>query len=172
MPSLNPITAKPSPFQYQSLSPSTKPSPRPTPLPSQKPTANPTTKSPSNQPTTSPTEQIFLGDTDICLSNPEDIYRTCFQRATPSNGLDEDQILILRREYNIGAALYERNITSSDLAYIHPYTPPNVTSDEDGGANRRSCLPFNGTCIRQRHFRLTRCLITSMIVFLVGEKRQ
>jgi hypothetical protein len=53
---------------------------------------------------------------DLCLSNPEDVYRTCFQRAKdPSNNLTQDTIL--RDEYNSGS--------------IAPYIEPYVTSDEE-----------------------------------------
>lgn len=136
-------------------------------MPSQRTTSNPTTTPPSKQPVTSPTEQIFLGDENICLSNPEDTYRTCFQRAGTSNGLTEDQIL--PREYNIGAALYERNISSSDLSYIPPYTAPNVTSDEEL-TNGIVYLSMVSRIIKH-WFSLNFLLSHQNIGYVVGEKQ-
>ena len=72
-----------------------------------------------------------MADESICLTNPEDIYRTCFQRAKdPNNNLTEDTVQ--RTKYNIGAALYQRgeNITASSDFYIAPYTEPYITSGE------------------------------------------
>jgi hypothetical protein len=84
---------------------------------SSKPTIAPTpsvSKNPSSKPTSSPTNHP--ASTNLCLTDPEDVYRTCFQRAIdPSNNLTEDTIL--RNEYNKG-----------DIA---PYTVPYVTSDEE-----------------------------------------
>lgn len=68
---------------------------------------------------------------DICLTGPEDKFRTCFQRSVdPSNELIEDTIL--RDEYNLGALMYENGQASSvsTLSYITPYTRPYKASDE------------------------------------------
>jgi hypothetical protein len=68
---------------------------------------------------------------NICLSNPDDIYRTCFQRAVdPHNDLTEDTVL--RNEYNLGALMYQngQESTVSTLSYLTPYTPPYTTADE------------------------------------------
>lgn len=68
---------------------------------------------------------------NICLNNPEDIYRTCFQRSiNPSNDLTEDAIL--RDKYNLGALMHQNGQESSvsTLSYITPYMPPYITSNE------------------------------------------
>jgi hypothetical protein len=68
---------------------------------------------------------------NICLKKPEDIYRTCFQRAVdPSNDLTKDTVL--RHEYNLGALMYQQGQQSSvsTLSYLEPYTPVYVTSNE------------------------------------------
>ncbi|KAL3788465.1 hypothetical protein HJC23_011417, partial [Cyclotella cryptica] len=78
---------------------------------------------------------------NICLDDPEDKYRTCFQRsADPSNNLSQDKIL--RHQYNVGARKFKRgNLCSKlekssgksgkgSLSYVVPYSPPYVTSDE------------------------------------------
>jgi hypothetical protein len=69
------------------------------------------TSKPTSSPTNNPPHTNFL-----CLTNPVDVYRTCFQRVKdPSNNLTQDTIL--RDEYNSGS--------------IAPYTKPFVTSDEE-----------------------------------------
>jgi hypothetical protein len=55
-------------------------------------------------------ETTISGSNSICLANPKDVYRTCFQRAIdPSNDLTEDAIL-----RNIG-----------------PHTAPFIAEDEE-----------------------------------------
>lgn len=67
---------------------------------------------------------------NICLTNPEDMYRTCFQRSEdPSNELTADTIL--RNDYNIGAHMHERGKKITGPSYIKPYTPPYVGPDEE-----------------------------------------
>jgi hypothetical protein len=60
------------------------------------------------------------------------VYRTCFQRAAdPNNNLSEDKVL--RKQYNIGAALYQTGGDTSSPSvdsYLAPYTPPHVSADE------------------------------------------
>ena len=95
------------------------------------PTPAPTTTSPTHAPTPAPTSAL-LADESICLTNPEDIYRTCFQRAIdPNNSLTEDTVQ--RKKYNIGAALYQRgeDTTAPSELYIAPYTEPYTTFGED-----------------------------------------
>lgn len=82
--------------------------------------------------TTSPTSTETNTLTNVCLTNPPDIYRTCFQRAVdPSNSLSEDAIL--RDKYNIGSTMYEngQDVSNPSSEYIAPYTAPYVSLEEE-----------------------------------------
>lgn len=89
------------------LSMASKKDPKPpkTPKPTKPPTTSSPTKtptaqvadtsSPTRQPTGAPTRQV----PNICLQNPQDVYRTCIQRSSdPRYDLAED--VILRDRYN------------------------------------------------------------------------
>lgn len=90
-------------------------------------------------PTTTTTSSTISSSTppnsdasNICLTDPQDVYRTCFQRAIdPSNDLSEDAIL--RDKYNIGASMYRKGEETSvpNDSYIAPYTASYIADDEE-----------------------------------------
>ena len=129
-----------SPINDLDKTPSKLPTNIPTSLPTTSPSTNfqtlkptVTSKSPTKFPTKSPTS-LPTTSGNICLTDPPDKYRTCFQRVVdPSNELTKDYIL--RDKYNIGASMYERgmNISSpSTGTYLAPYTKPyyNMSHEE------------------------------------------
>lgn len=110
------------PKETKTKKPTMKPTPSPTSSPVKETVAD--TSSPTLSPSNSPTQTLK----NICLTNPEDIYRTCFQRAADStNDLNEDTIL--RNMYNLGAYAFERG--ESTDRYLSPYTKPYIAEDEE-----------------------------------------